>query len=108
MKTTTIDKYIIHTNIFDREDLTIVENKETGHWVIGDLLLIGLAFRSSTSQKSVNVNYASDFNPFESALYFDPDRGQFCIKTINGDQYIKNEKYIEMMKEFNLSKKEDN
>lgn len=108
MKTTTMDKYIIRTDVYDRKDLTIVENKETGHWVIGDLLSIGLAFRSSTSYKSVNLNYDSDFTPLVSTLYFDPNRGQFYIKTINGDQYIKNEKYIEMMKEFNLSKKEDN
>lgn len=107
MKTTTMDKYIIHTGVFDRKNLTIVENKETGHWIIGDLLSIGLVFRSSTSQKSLNLNYDSDFNPLESSLYFDPNRGQFYIKTINGDQYIKNEKYIEMMKEFNSNKRED-
>ena len=32
MKTTTMDKYIIRTDVYDRKDLTIVENKETGHW----------------------------------------------------------------------------
>lgn len=107
MKTITMDKYIIRTDVYDRKDLTIVENIETGHWVIGDLISIGLVFRSSTSQKSLNLNYDSDFNPLEASLCFDPDRGQFYIKTTNGDQDIKNEKYIEMMKEFNLSKKED-
>lgn len=107
MKTTTMDKYIIRTDVYDRKDLIIVENKETNHWVISDLISIGLVFRSSTSQKSLNLNYDSDFNLLESSLYFDPDRGQFYIKTTNGDQDIQNEKYIEMMKEFNSNKRED-
>lgn len=106
MKKAINGKYTIYAEVFDRKNLTIVENTENGHWIICALLSSGLAFRSNTSYKSINLDYNSDFNPLVS-LYFNAAHGQFYIKTTNGDQYIQNEKYIEMMKEFNSSKKED-
>ena len=107
MKKIINSKYIIYTEVWNHGDLIIVENTETNHWVIGDLLSIGIVFRSSTSYESINLGYESNFNPFDASLCFDATHGQFYIKTSQGDQYIQNEKYIEMMKEFNLSKREE-
>lgn len=106
MKKANTGKYIIYAEVFDRKNLAIVENTENDHWIICALLSSGLSFRSSTSYKSINLYYDSDFNPLIS-IYFNATHGQFYIKTDHGDQYIQNEKYLEMMKEFNSNKRED-
>lgn len=107
MKKIINDKYTIYSRAYGYKNLMMIENTETGHWMIGDLLEIGLVFRSDSYQANLFVDYDPKFKPPYGSLQFDTIRGEFYIQSAQMNQYIGDEKYREMIEKFNEVNKEN-